>query len=71
MCKKLFQCCCRLLDIVSSVGKNRESGTGYITWQEVVDNGVRVSSLSIHFMYTTRCVPCVALNNPMDIFHPI
>ena len=38
---------CRLLDIVKNIGDSREEGSGYIVWQEVFDNGVKVIFFSI------------------------
>ena len=32
----------RLVDIIGDLGKKRRVGSGYIVWQEVVDNGVEV-----------------------------
>ena len=37
-------CCCalRLVDIVAKLGESRKEGAGYIVWQEVFDNDVKV-----------------------------
>ena len=32
----------KLLDIVTDIGSKREQGSGYIVWQEVFDNGVKL-----------------------------
>ena len=41
--------CFRLLDIISDIGVEREAGAGYIVWQEVFDNGVKVPDLHFHY----------------------
>ena len=37
----------RLVDIVAKLGETRKEGAGYIVWQEVFDNDVKVLSLSL------------------------
>jgi len=32
----------RLVDIVAKLGESRKEGAGYIVWQEVFDNDVKV-----------------------------
>lgn len=38
-----FLCFFRLLKSVTEIGQNRKVGSGYIVWQEVFDNEVKVS----------------------------
>jgi len=37
----------RLVDIVAKLGETRKEGAGYIVWQEVFDNDVKVLSLCL------------------------
>ena len=46
----------RLVDIVAKLGETRKEGAGYIVWQEVFDNDVKVLCLSV-LLTVTLVVP--------------
>ena len=46
----------RLVDIVAKLGETRKEGAGYIVWQEVFDNDVKVLCLSV-LLAVTLLVP--------------
>jgi len=35
------------VDIIATLGENRKMGAGYIVWQEVFDNNVKVSTVCL------------------------
>jgi len=37
----------RLVDIVAKLGETRKTGAGYIVWQEVFDNNVKVLTICL------------------------
>jgi len=54
----------RLVDIVAKLGETRKEGAGYIVWQEVFDNDVKVLCLSVLLTVTlvVRVLPpCVSI----------
>jgi len=53
----------RLVDIVAKLGETRKEGAGYIVWQEVFDNDVKVVTACLSVSLSV-CLPvslCIAL----------
>lgn len=47
------------MDIVGKLGESRENGAGYIVWQEVFDNNVKVVSLCLYVSsFVSLCHLC-------------
>jgi len=57
----VWHCSHRLVDIVGKLGETRKMGAGYIVWQEVFDNNVKVTVCLSVSLFVPLCVTLVSV----------